>query len=182
MLFGDKSKFGLEIEVNEIYGNEFIGDGFFVVYIDNICYGKRDKYATTFVSIVNDLLIFYSNLKNTNTGLENYSKEEIAICFYCQGYSDANLSKYKYELLEKTKYLYAWNPDEAFDDGSWVMHFDDDEKTRIIGFKSCMLDDVNSKVIENSVHEITIPRKDFRMIVYDAYKFLKSYGSSYSKR
>lgn len=177
MEFGNKSFFALEIEINEIYYNQFVGDGFFVIYIDNNCYGRREEYATTFPGIIRQLENCLKSRVNSGITLENYSKENIAEGYYLQHYSEADLVAYDQNLLSKTKTLWEWSPDEAFDDGSHVIHFDDGDTTRIIGFKSCMADG-DCKVMEHSCSEIHMPREDFKGIIKDAYLFLKSFSTT----
>ena len=177
MLFGTKETFGIEIEINKIYCNQFIGDGFFVIHINNNCYGRREEYATTFPSIARQLRHCLKNRVNSDMALEDYSKGNIVEGYYLQNYSEANLSDCDKKLLSKTKTLWEWSPDEAFDDGSHVIHFDDNDTTRIIGFKSCIVDG-DCKVMENSCSEIQLPREDFKGIIKDAYLFLKSFSAN----
>ncbi len=95
--------------------------------------------------------------------LESFDGNEIAKCYYLQNYSETNLSDCDKDFLNKTKNLLEWSPEAAFDDGSHVMHFDDGDTTRIIGFKSCIVDG-DCKVMENSVSNLYVTA---RLDTYD---------------
>lgn len=173
MIFGDKSSFAIEIEIDEIYNDCFIGDGFFIVFINGVFYGRRERNATSFPSTLNQLSYFIDNMINTDISLENKSKEDISIGYYCQNYSEKNLSCYNKDFLEKTCNLITWSPDEAFDDGSYVIHFDNAGKTRIIGFKSCMEND-NCMVKFGTENEIVICREEFERVLKETCDYLIS--------
>ena len=174
MLFGDKGRFAIEIEVNDVYGDKFIGEGFFVVFVNNTCYGDRSDYATVFLCIMDELKKFYENLTNQNFCLSTISKYDIAHYYYSQIFTD-NFIPPTEEKLKNIRYLVDWAPESAFDaTGSFLIHIDKEVSTRIIGF-NC--GDVNGTfiVLKESVQEVIIPREEFRSILYSAYKYLQSF-------
>lgn len=174
MLFGDKSKFAIEISINNVFGDKHVGEGCFLVFINFQEYGLKKKYATTFLCIADQLIDFYKNKKNSNLYLENETKELIANYYYIQNFTDNNINEENIELSSKIKNLIEWSPESAFDDGSHLIHFDDGEQTRIIGFKSCKKRS-NFCVREKSICEIVIPRILFTETIYSAYSYLQSF-------
>lgn len=176
MLFGDKSKFAIEIKVNNIFGDEYVGEGSFVVIINNKHYGDCDKYATTFLCIIDELKRFYKNTTNTSLCFESIKKETIANFYYLQNYADDFKSTYDYALLTKTKSLIEWSPESAFDDGSHIIHFDDNNTTRVIGFKSCSKNG-NFIVEPESIEEVVIDRNIFIDILHKTCEYLQSFIS-----
>lgn len=174
MLFGDKSKFAIEISINKILGDKYVGEGCFSVFINFQEYGLKKKYATTFLCIADQLIDFYKNKKNSNLSLGKEPKELIANSYYIHYFTDNIINEENPELSSKIKNLIEWAPESAFDDGSHLIHFDDGEQTRIIGFKSCKKQS-NFCVKEKSIMEIIIPRTEFKEILYSAYSYLQSF-------
>lgn len=172
MIFGDKGSFAIEIEVNNFFHDEYVGEGKFVIYINNQRYGIDNEYATTFLCIKDELFLFLNNLQNSIEELLRFSSTEISIAYYCQNYCDVDLSKLNDNLLNLTKHLVAWSPESAFDDGSYIIHFDYGDKTRIIGFKSCMIKD-KCMVQKDSVNEVFIKREEFERIIRESLDYLK---------
>jgi hypothetical protein len=172
MIFGDKRSFAIEIEVNNFFHDEYVGEGKFFTYINNQRYGIDNEYATTFLYIKDELFLFLNKLQNSIEELLLFSSTEISIAYYCQNYSDVDLSKLNENLLNLAKHLVAWSPESAFDDGSYIIHFDYGDKTRIIGFKSCMIKD-KCMVQKDSVNEVFITRVEFERILRESLDYLK---------
>lgn len=173
MVLGNKNRFAIEVNVNNLFHDEYIGEGNFIVYINNFSYGLREEYATVYLCIIDILKNFYLELKNINLGLDKYSKNDIAMYHYMQKYGEIDPSGYDKFLLQKTQHLIEWLPESAFDDGSHIIHFDDDETVRLIGYKSCSIDE-HFCVEESSVSEIVIPRIEFSEILKLTYEYLES--------
>ena len=176
MLFGNKNEFALEIEINNFFDDDFIGEGIFNVHIKNKRYGLTDMYATTFLYIVDELSKFYSTRINGDFDFEKNTKEEIASCFYDQWFTENDLTAYSINLIDSTKSLVEWAPESAFDDGSHVIHIDRNNTTRIIGFKSCERNGT-SMIEKNSIREANLSRDEFKKIILCAYNFLKKHGN-----
>lgn len=174
MLVGDKSKFAINIQVNNVFGDKYVGEGCFSVFINFQEYGLKKEFSTTFLCISDQLIDFYKNKKNAGLNLDKETKELIAKYYYIQNFTDNNVNEKNFELLSKTKNLIEWAPESAFDDGSHLIHFDDGEQTRIIGFKSGK-NKSSFCVREKSVNEIIIPRTSFEEILYSAYSYLQSF-------
>lgn len=171
MLFGSKDSFAIEIEINNFFHNKHVGEGKFIVYLKNEIYGVNKEFATTFLCIKDELYNFYKNFINSDIELCSYSSIEIAKSYYLQNYSDIDISYLNSDLLKRTKHLISWSPESAFDDGSFVMHFNNNEKTRIIGFKSYMENEI-CMVKETSIIEVIINYNEFLEVIKDAYNYL----------
>ena len=175
MLFGTKEIFGIEIEINNLFHDEWIGEGKFIVHICGKSYGLDELYATILYSIPNELYNYYQKPYNTNLDLQDFESHTIAKGYYLQNYSETDLSGWDQDFLNKTQKLREWSPEAAFDDSSHVIHLDDGHMTRVIGFKSCMIDN-DCMVMDNSCSEIQLPREEFKRVIKDAYLFLKSFS------
>lgn len=174
MIFGNKKSFAIEIKVNNLFYDKYIGEGYFLVYINNKRYGLKKKYATMFLCISDELKYYYKNTVNQNLGLEKLSKEKISEAFYFQNFTENPVGDLYEGLLYKIKNLMEWKPEAAFDDGSHLIHFDEENQTRIIGFKSCRKRNYFF-VRKNSEEEIVLSRNDFKEILNSAYMYLQSY-------
>lgn len=171
MIFGSKAIFAIEVEVNNCFYDKFIGEGKFLVYIYDTAYGLDKNYATTFLCIMDDLRKFSQNSSNVDVDLSNYTAYEIAMCYYCQNYSEQDLSMYSDDLLRKSKKLEVWAPEAAFDDGSYLIQFDNNGKTRLVAFKSCSKEGICT-VKKKSVSEITLDSNEFKKILSGVYLYL----------
>ena len=175
MFFGSKKTFGIDIEINNFFSDESIGEGKFLIYICNNIYGLDKSYATTFLCILDELQKYSQNLINTTANLENFSAKEIAKCYYCQNYSDIDLSSYNQNLLAETKNLEIWSPESAFDDGSYLIQIDNNKKTRLIAFKSC-IQNGSCNILDNSVQQIFLERKEFENLLFKVYSWIKGFS------
>jgi hypothetical protein len=119
-----------------------------------------------------DILCKYFNELFVRWYMDDIVEGDDLIAYYCQNYSDVDLSKLNENLLNLAKHLVAWSPESAFDDGSYIIHFDYGDKTRIIGFKSCMIKD-KCMVQKDSVNEVFITRVEFERILRESLDYLK---------
>jgi|GEM_PF-2694183 hypothetical protein len=170
---GDKNRFAFEIKVDELYYDNFIASGRFLVYANGTPYGLNEPYATYFMCVDSQINEFCNQKTNADLHLEKYSKDEIATSYYCQYFSDCDLSNFDDNLLKKTKQLAEWSPESAFDDGTHLIHFDNENNTRIIIFKSCSIDNA-CMVQPGSVEEVTISREEFLSILVEAHRYFTS--------
>lgn len=173
MLFGNKERFAIYIEINNFFHDNSVGEGIFNVYIKNECFGVQDKFSTTFLCIIDELKKFYLTAQNENLNLNQYSKQEIAQCYYDQYFTESDLSKYSDDLLAGTRLIVEWAPESAFDDGSHIIHIDEKKMTRIIGFRSCMCNEI-CKVLPRSEKEIYIEKEELKKILLEAIEFLNN--------
>lgn len=173
MIFGNKDFFAIEVEVNNVFHDEFIGEGKFIIYINNKSYGVHSPYATMFFCIMEQICYFINNKVNVNNIFKDYSYKDISKCYYNQNYSDIILNEYSKEFLKQTKQLITWAPEAAFDDGSYLIQIDDDELTRLIAFKSYSNGSICS-VEEGTETEIILDRHEYIKILQSVYNYLKN--------
>lgn len=174
MLFGDKKVFGIEFEVKELYHNKsFIGDGFFVVYIDGFMYGIREDDASSFGAILWTLKESCSSFIHMKNPFNNFEDFEICDKFYDANYRSENRypekTKMDYDCTYLVKpgcderdgnlanrFLIYWaQMEEAFDDGSFILQINEEKYIRILGFKASANYDVEN------VHSAKVPIEDF---------------------
>lgn len=74
-------------------------------------------------------------------------------------------------MLRKSKKLEVWAPEAAFDDGSYLIQFDNNAKTRLVAFKSCSKEGICT-VKKKSVSEITLDSNEFKKILSGVYLYL----------
>jgi hypothetical protein len=145
MIIGDKSKFAIESDFTQAY--ELLGLralGFFVIHLLGVRYGVHEKNATmlacSFDEVQRRILGRGSHVISCATEPDAGS---LADAFYdaCYGADDENKPYFGITQKELSRLIYSnhlyWAPDgdEAFDDGSCVLHFDVGDRVRLIAYK-----------------------------------------------
>ncbi len=186
MLFGNKEKFAIEFEVKEIYHDKrFIGDGFFVVYIDGFMYGRKEDDATSFGCIRSTLKYFDVLQSPSKNPFNKYECYELCDKFYDTAYRMER--RYKEEeikdFIKEAEITYDkrenclldyWTPmEEAFDDGSFVLQLNEGDSVRLLGFKTS---DDETYNIEN-VHGAIIQKEKFSSIIQEVIQELERYAN-----
>jgi hypothetical protein len=145
MIAGNPSVFAIESSINCAYERpSLLGLGFFVIYVGGRCYGVRAQENTMLACSYDEIS---SRISMRGQHVVPFATEpdggKIADAFRTAIYSDdADESYFNLPLLSFTDLIHskclAWAPDgdEAFDDGSFVLHFDVNESVRLIAFKS----------------------------------------------
>ncbi len=132
MLVGDPNKFAIESEMSIPDDRlSILGIGFFVIYISGIRYGVFKNDATCLGNSFYGVQERLVNRGKHAVPFCNRQPEEIANAVRIALYADSDLESYfGIEQREFTNLVYdnhiVWAPDgdEAFDDGSMVLHFD----------------------------------------------------------
>jgi Immunity protein 42 len=145
VIIGNKSQFAIESVITEAYERlSFRALGYFVIHIENICFGVVSPDATmlacSFDEVANRIID-----RGTHTApfSEESSAKKIADSICSSIYSDEQklerffgVSRPKFiETVNSNKLIWAPDGDEAFDDGSHILQFDIDNRVRLIGFK-----------------------------------------------
>lgn len=145
MIIGNKSEFGIESAITKAYERlSFRALGYFIIYINNIKYGidlpDASMLACSFDEVENRLLMRglhtapFSDESNANIIVDAVCKsiysEELKDEYFF-GLPRANF----HDIIVKNKLVWVPDGDEAFDDGSHILHFDVGNKVRLIGFK-----------------------------------------------
>jgi hypothetical protein len=144
MTVGDPSSFAIESEF--VYAFEKLswrGVGFFVIHLSGCCFGVKSPGATMLANSFDEVAM---RLSHRGKHLAPFAKDQDALKI-AAAYTDAiyldrpRSSFFGMSEDQFTKIIYSnhlqWAPDgdEAFDDGSFVLQFDVDERVRLIGFK-----------------------------------------------
>lgn len=145
MIVGDSSTFALESGLScafEAPGK--LALGYFSIHIADCCFGVREPDATLMACSHNEVgnRIGRRGLHTASFAIEPAG--EIADAVRKAIYAPEEEGKRLLGLSQKeladriysNHLLWAPDGDEAFDDGSFVIHFDAGERVRLIGFKS----------------------------------------------
>ncbi|ASF48512.1 Imm42 family immunity protein [Methylovulum psychrotolerans] len=145
MIIGNKSTFAIESSITRAYGRlSFRALGYFVIHIGGTSYGINSPDATL-------LACSFDEIKNrfidrgthkASFAIEPSAKKianAINMSIYSESQIDENffgmsLSEF-YDIVTTNHIIWAPDGDEAFDDGSHVLHFDIENHVRLIGFK-----------------------------------------------
>lgn len=186
MLFGNKEKFAIEFEVKEIYHDKrFIGDGFFVVYIDGFMYGRKEDDATSFGAIRGTLRESHDSFFHLKNPFFHYKDFETCDKYYdcsyrlVNRYTEDNLKDFRdvYKIGYEhngERFIVSWaQMEEAFDDGSFVLQLNEGDSVRLLGFKTS---DDETYNIEN-VHGAIIQKEKFSSIIQEVIQELERYAN-----
>lgn len=145
MIAGDSSLFAIESGITKAY--ERLGLrawGFFVIHIGGRSYGVRDPEATLLACSFDAVV---ERLARRGTHTAPFATEpdggKIADAFREAEYAPAQrdkmfwgLSRTEFsEFFRSDRLLWAPDGDEAFDDSSFVLHFDVGDRVRLIAFR-----------------------------------------------
>lgn len=146
MLFGDPSEFALEHSITQVYRPESqFALGYFLIMVQGTEFGVRAPDATLMACSYDEVC-----RRLASRGLHLWPElteepaESIALSFArtCRDPDFGEKLQFRGEsLAEFCSKLFAckivWAPDgdEAFDDGSYVFHFDLPDAVRLIAFK-----------------------------------------------
>jgi hypothetical protein len=170
MMIGDPSVFAIESEISVAYESlSLMALGFFVLHIGGKRYGVCASDATSlgraFESVEERIWDRGKHLVGT---LAHRSAIEIALAYRCEFYGETQYDFYCELPAEEFAFYFTrregdivWGPgcDEAFDDSSYILLFDVDDKVRLIAFKAgdLNLTGPDSLVEPNSLSEAWLP-------------------------
>jgi immunity protein 42 of polymorphic toxin system len=147
MIVGSPSSFAIESSITDAYERlSFRALGYFVIHVGGRCYGVRKPDATMLACSFDEVQDRIAcRGKYTAPFAGEADAGEIAEAFRNAIYSERQEEKYFgiplaefCAFFHKTANSRMWAPDgdEAFDDGSYVLHFDVGDRVRLIAFKS----------------------------------------------
>jgi hypothetical protein len=171
MIVGNPSVFAIESNIDRAYERPSqLGLGFFVIYVSGRCYGVREPENTMLACSFGEVS---SRISMRGQHVVPFATEpddgKIADAFRAAIYSDNAQDSY-FDLplslfvnsIHSKRVMWAPDGDEAFDDGSYVLHFDVKDSVRLIAFKG-----------EGHIHEpgslsdVWLPANDFYKILQD---------------
>jgi len=145
MIIGDPSNFAIESSITEAYERLSLRAlGFFVIHVGGFSYGKRSADSTmlacSFDEVGGRIAMRGSH---TMPFAAEAGAEHIAGAFRNAMYGEEPQDSYFgipllqfREMIHSKRIVWAPDGDEAFDDGSYVLHFDVEDHVRLIAFKS----------------------------------------------
>ena len=180
MLVGNTLNYGLESKISQVYDNLSLrGLGYFVIYIKSIRYGVYNDEATALGCSFNNI---EERIAMRGKHIAPFSKEKnpelIANSVKQAIYADNPKDKYFFGLsineftdtIYNNKIIWAPDGDEAFDDGSYILHFDIVNKVRLIGFR-CLNE---YKCDIETLSDILVDANDFYSILNKWYELFIS--------
>jgi hypothetical protein len=145
MTIGNNSIFAIESYVKQAYERlSFRALGFFVIYVGGCCYGVRKPDATflacSFTEVANRIsrrgqhIAPFINERNAGKIVEavrgaKYAQHNEHATFF--GIPEPEFL----DIINLNQLEWAPDGDSAFDDGSSILHFDVDNRVRLIAFK-----------------------------------------------
>jgi hypothetical protein len=144
MIAGDVNIFAVESQVTKAYNSLGLRAlGYFVIWIGGLCYGVRDESATMLANSFDEVQRrIISRGLHTAAFVSEADAGHIADAFRDAVFADEPGQDFfgvPREIFERVFYEndLAWAPDgdEAFDDGSYVLQLDVNDKARLIAFR-----------------------------------------------
>ena len=172
MIAGNPSVFAIESNIDCAYERRSqLGLGFFVIYVSGRCYGVRTPENTMLACSYDEVS---SRISMRGQHVAPFAIEpdggKIADAFRAAIYSDEAQESYLNlplssftALIHSKRIMWAPDGDEAFDDNSYILHFDVNERVRLIAFKSSL----GYLHEPGSLSDVWLPANDFYKILQD---------------
>jgi hypothetical protein len=168
ILVGNPSIFAIESGISEAYeSRSVLALGFFTIHVGGCCYGRHTHDSTMLACSYNEVEERIANRgRHTASFASEVDAGKIANAFRSAVYADEQDENYfGVPLQQFCKTFFElpghveWAPDgdAAFDDGSYVLHFDIGNHVRLIAFKSGQ-DGLHEP---STLKDIWIPAHDF---------------------
>jgi Immunity protein 42 len=146
MLIGDPLRFAIESGITQAYERlSFRALGFFAIHICGCCYGRCTPDATMLACSFDEV---QRRVVGRGSHTASFSSEpdggKIADAFRDASYAPDQEHENFFgipqpqfaKIFNVNKIVWAPDGDKAFDDGSYVLHFDVGRRSRLIGFNS----------------------------------------------
>lgn len=177
MVVGNPATFAIESEITKAFEKQaFRALGFFVLWVSGTCYGVKEP-TSMLAGSFNDVVRRLAKRGTHNVPIPtDATATSIAHAYMCAIYADCEDAQYFGMSEEEFGQTIrpsgvVWAPDsndEAFDDGSYMLHFDCGQLVRLIAFKS-----VEDPIYDlGSLREIRLPESEF-------YDILKSWKDKF---
>jgi hypothetical protein len=173
MLIGDPSMLAIESEITlavEQLGQR--GLGFFVIHVGGRRYGVHEPDATMLACSFDGVEQRIANRgQHTAPFATEMDPRNIAHAFREAMYSDEPTERYLDIPLDDFESIFhtqastpVWAPDgdEAFDDGSYVLQFDVEDRVRLIAFQSS---DQDSLYDPDTLRDVWLPAEEYYRIL-----------------
>lgn len=146
MLIGNKNTFAIEWQITTAYSNpSLLGLGFYSVFVGNRLFGIQGDEATLLACSYDAVLTRIRNRgKHRDDRLDAESPQKILGGYCCAMFGDSDaydrISDMSAEdftaAINSTGILFAPDGDQAFDDGSIILHLDRVDSVILVAGKS----------------------------------------------
>jgi hypothetical protein len=145
MVIGDPVIFAIESSITRAYQQLGLRAlGFFVIHVKGLCYGKRSEDATMLACSFDEVgKRIAMRGAHTATFADEQDAARIVDAFRNAVYEEVQRDAYFgisavdfRELVYSNRIVWAPDGDQAFDNGSYVLHFDFKDHVRLIAFES----------------------------------------------
>ena len=165
MTVGDTSTFAIESEITRAFEKPSLrGLGYFVIHVTGQSYGIKSSGQSMLACSLDGVATRITRRGTHQASFAEAAAIDIANAYTSAVYLDSDGDETYFGLSESqfTNALYSssivWTPDGdgAFDDGSYVLQFDIDDRVRLIAFKR-----PDSLVDPASVREVWLSSETF---------------------
>jgi Immunity protein 42 len=146
MIIGDPALFAIESEITRAIGVEdrFLPSGFFTLHVGGRRYGVHAPDATLLPCSVSEVEDRIARRGGHVAAFADQSAGEIADAYrdaiYAPNQEEKDFFRIPFSrfesMIHESRMVWAPDGDEAFDDGSYVLHFDVANRVRLIAFTS----------------------------------------------
>jgi hypothetical protein len=166
MIVGNPAVFAIESEITRAYEQlSFRALGFFVIHVKARSYGRKEQDATLLACSLDEV---GARVARRGSHIPSFSIDadagEIAVAVRRTLYTDCESGEHFFgmpapefaESIHASHLLWAPDGDEAFDDGSYVLQFEDRDWVRLVGFCSTedsLLDPASLRDVRLTVEE-----------------------------
>jgi hypothetical protein len=167
MIVGDPNRFALESEITKAYEEKSLRAlGFFVIHVAGRCFGVREMEATMLANSfdeVGERIARRGQHADPLLAAAAARTLALAVSQAIYGYSERGkplLGMNDAEIADRfasSQALWAPGGDEAFDDGSYVLHFDLGNRVRLVAFRRT----VSSLLDPGSLVETSLEADEF---------------------
>jgi Immunity protein 42 len=144
MIIGDRSVFAIESSIAEALESPGqLGIGYFVIHLGGRCYGNSAHDSTLLACSFEEVCMRLANRgAHTASFVDEPDAAEIADDVHNAIYGEQQKQSYFrmplstfLDVIHSNHIIWAPDGDEAFDDGSFVLHFDAVDRVRLIAFR-----------------------------------------------
>jgi hypothetical protein len=179
MIIGNPSFFAIESSITQAYERlGFRALGYFVLHIGNMCYGVRESEATMLACAFDEAGRIILNRGNHTTPFAAEPKAGDLLDAFGRALYASDTRGERFSGISKQEfsdYIYSsncgwhWACDEAFDDGSCILHFDVGDRVRLIADQFTK---ENSDYIHDpqTLRDVWLEANDFYNIVEEWHK------------
>ena len=172
MLIGDPSIFAIESEITQAFERRsLLALGFFALHVHGHCYGVRTRDATIMANSFDAVTERIAGLGRHTASFVHEDAFEIARGFRDVLYNGCEPSSRIFgmrgdefaNVVNSHDLTWAPDGDAAFDDGSYVLQFDDQDRVRLIAFRS----DKQGAPAAETLRDIWLPGTAFYTLLRD---------------